>query len=64
MDCQSCLNADREILGLDRIAEALAECAVHPPNEIISHLLKQAEVWAGSEPQEDDLTLIVLKVEG
>lgn len=54
-------NANREMLGLERVKEALRVVAHRPPDAIISHLRSVGEAWQAGCLQEDDVTFFVLK---
>ncbi len=56
------LGADDEQLGYERVAAAFAEAAVGSTREIIERLFAAAEEWADGRPQNDDMTLVVLRV--
>ena len=56
------LNADGEPFGYPRARKAFEEAARKAPAEIISSLEQTAEEWAGTEPPNDDLTFVVLRV--
>jgi serine phosphatase RsbU (regulator of sigma subunit) len=55
-------NEQGEMLDYARARTALAEAASGAPHEIIQHLVKTSEAWAGNRPQDDDVTFVVLKV--
>src|SRR5690606_11578108 len=54
-------NAEREMLGLSRVKEAFREAAPRSPDEVVAHLRAAGEAWQAGCPQEDDVTLLVLK---
>jgi serine phosphatase RsbU (regulator of sigma subunit) len=58
---QEMFNENGEILGDERAIDGFKSCAEDSPEEIISKLTKIAEKWAGTHPQEDDMTLMVIK---
>ena len=41
-----------------------AEVAIDTPDAIIQRLTQGGEDWAEGRPQDDDITLVVLKVKG
>jgi serine phosphatase RsbU (regulator of sigma subunit) len=55
-------NEENEILGFDKAAEILPDAAHGSAQEIINRLVKTAEQWAGTRPQDDDVTFVVLKM--
>jgi serine phosphatase RsbU (regulator of sigma subunit) len=57
-------NASGEMLDYDRARAVLAEVADRSPREIIEHFVRTADAWAGGHPQNDDVTFVVLKVDG
>ena len=54
-------NDQNEMLGFEKAAEVLPEIAAAPPQEIIDRLVSIGHEWAGSRPQDDDVTFVVLK---
>ncbi|HEX9960767.1 MAG TPA: SpoIIE family protein phosphatase [Pyrinomonadaceae bacterium] len=54
-------NETGEMLGFEKAAEVLPEIAHHAPQEIIDRLVRIGHEWAGSRPQDDDVTFVVLK---
>jgi serine phosphatase RsbU (regulator of sigma subunit) len=58
---QEMFNENGEILGDERVREGFKDCAKGSPQEIIDELKKLAENWAGTRPQADDMTLMVIK---
>jgi serine phosphatase RsbU (regulator of sigma subunit) len=46
----------------DTAKNLLAEIAVLSPQEIINRFVQVGEQWAGTRPQDDDVTFVVLKV--
>ncbi len=55
-------NAENEMLGFEKAGELLAETAASTPQEIINHLIRISEDWAGMRPPDDDVTFVVLKI--
>ena len=51
-----------EILGYEQARKMLAAVAPRPANEIIQHFVQTADAWAAGEPQNDDVTFVVVKV--
>ena len=58
---QEMFNEKGEILGDERAIEGFRACGKRTPEEIINELSKIAETWAGNHPQQDDMTLMVIK---
>lgn len=52
--------ADRP-LGYDAIPSCLAAHADRPPEEVVGALLELGDRWARGRPQEDDVTLVVIR---
>ncbi|CAN5538788.1 hypothetical protein BH18ACI1_BH18ACI1_13320 [soil metagenome] len=55
-------NVENEMIGFEKAAEILPEVAAKSPQEIINYFVEVSEAWAGSRPQDDDVTFVVLKV--
>lgn len=55
-------NPDGEMLDYEKAKEVLAGVAEGSPQEIIDRFVEVGEEWAGSRPQDDDVTFVVLKV--
>ncbi len=55
-------NPENEMLGFEKAADVLPQIAMNSPQEIINHLVEIGETWAGTRPQDDDVTFVVLKV--
>jgi serine phosphatase RsbU (regulator of sigma subunit) len=58
------LNAADEEYGYPRVEALFAEVATEAPDVIIQRLTAGGETWANGRPQDDDITLVVLKVKG
>ena len=56
------LNPDLEEFGYPRVETLFAEVAAEAPEEIIQRLRRNSEEWAAGRPQDDDVTLVVVKV--
>jgi len=56
------LNTQNEMLDYPKTKELFTEVAGKPPKVIINHLFKAGNEWTGRRPQEDDVTLVVIKV--
>jgi serine phosphatase RsbU (regulator of sigma subunit) len=54
-------NPEGEMLDYEKAREVLAEVAGRSPQEIIDRFVEVGEEWAGSRPQDDDVTFVVLK---
>ena len=57
-------NNKQEILDFSRVKEIILEIGHKSPQEIIDHLSKAGELWAGGKTQDDDVTFVVLKIKG
>jgi serine phosphatase RsbU (regulator of sigma subunit)/ligand-binding sensor domain-containing protein len=55
-------NVHGEVLGEDRAKELLKEVGQSAPEQIIEHLVMAGKAWANGQPQNDDVTLVVVKV--
>jgi len=55
-------NRRNEMLDYDRVKETLAEAASLKPQEIIERFVAVAEAWAEGQPQDDDVTFVVIRV--
>ncbi len=51
-----------EILGAARVKELVAEAEQKPSEQVIAHLKIAGKVWANGRTQEDEVTMVVLKV--
>ena len=56
------MNSKDELLGYPRVQEMFRNVAEGAPEEICSQMLRDGEEWAQGRPQDDDITLVVLKV--
>lgn len=54
-------NEQREQLGLDRIKRVFREAAGSSASDIMSQITKLIDQWAGTQSQEDDITILVMK---
>lgn len=55
-------NENNEEFGYDNAKELFCKYAELEPEEIINRLISDGERWAGSRPQDDDITFVVIKV--
>ena len=55
-------NRKGEEMGYHRVEALFAEVGDQPAEKIVQHLVDGGESWADGLPQDDDVTLIVLKV--
>ncbi|MBL8169451.1 MAG: SpoIIE family protein phosphatase [Acidobacteria bacterium] len=55
-------NSEFEMFEYDRVRQVLAESAAFSPREIIARLADAGDRWANGRPQDDDITLVVLKL--
>jgi serine phosphatase RsbU (regulator of sigma subunit) len=51
-----------EILGAGRVKELVAEAGQKPSEQIIAYLKNAGKAWANGRVQEDDVTMVVVKV--
>jgi phosphoserine phosphatase RsbU/P len=57
-------NEAGDLLGDEAAGRALAAVAHLAPQEIINHLTRVGDEWAGARPQDDDVTFVAVKVTG
>ncbi|MEK6754778.1 MAG: SpoIIE family protein phosphatase, partial [Bacteroidota bacterium] len=57
-------NASEELFEYARIQQAFSEVGTCQPDEIIAHLVKAGESWMNGATQDDDITLLVIKMRG
>ena len=55
-------NVREEMFDYDRVQRAFGEVATRTPGEIIAHLASAGESWMGTANQDDDITLMVVRV--
>jgi phosphoserine phosphatase RsbU/P len=55
-------NPRNEIIGFEETVKIFGEVAMRSPRAIIDHLVKTGDSWAAGQPQNDDITFVVLKV--
>jgi hypothetical protein len=56
-----CFNEAGEMLGDEAASMTLAQSAHLAPSEIVNHFVRVSDEWAGARPQDDDVTLVVVK---
>ena len=56
------LNPKDQYFDYDRTRSVFMDVASQSPGQIVEALLKGGEDWAEGRPQDDDITLVVLKV--
>ena len=56
-------NSSGELWGLERLETFLRSCSRMTPNEIVERILAEVSDFANGEPQRDDVTLVVMKVQ-
>lgn len=54
-------DAERAMLGMERVERAFAEAAGGAPEAVVARLVSVADAWRGPHPQHDDVTLVVLQ---
>jgi serine phosphatase RsbU (regulator of sigma subunit) len=57
-------NPERKILDYPRVKELFGEAAEKTAVDIVRHLAERGKEWANGRPQEDDVTLVVVRVTG
>jgi PAS domain S-box-containing protein len=57
-----CFNEKGEMLDYERVKSAFLEVIEKSPPDIIKHLIRAGEIWAGPEAQHDDETFVVIKM--
>jgi serine phosphatase RsbU (regulator of sigma subunit) len=57
-------NAQRELFGFERLERIVGEFGHQPPDELIKTLLNAVETFCDGYAQHDDMTLLVLHLEG
>jgi len=55
-------NADGELFGEERLCQLLEASETLPPAEIIESLLNQIRLFTGNRHFNDDVSLVVLKI--
>ncbi|UCG19982.1 MAG: SpoIIE family protein phosphatase [Deltaproteobacteria bacterium] len=55
-------NEDGEMFGPDRIRETIRRHATESAEEIQNRIIEELEIFQGEAPQEDDVTLVVVKL--
>jgi len=55
-------NAAEEMFDYERVQKVFAEVATRTPDEIIDHLAQAGEAWMGGAVQDDDVTLMVVRM--
>ena len=56
-------NTSGELWGLERLEDLLRSCSQKAPSEIVERILGEVSGFANGEPQRDDVTLVVMKVQ-
>ena len=57
-------NADDELFGLDRMLGSLNSHREEAPSALLPHVKKDVDVFVGSAPQFDDLTMLAITYNG
>ena len=57
-------DSEDRLFGRDRVREIVRSRAAEPAAVILQALVDAGEAFRGDAPQEDDLTLVVIKLEG
>jgi len=58
------LNGAEEVYDYPAVEALFANVATEAPDTIIQRLTHGGEEWADGGPQDDDITLVILKVKG
>jgi phosphoserine phosphatase RsbU/P len=56
-------NPSGEMWGLERLEQLLRSCSRMAPSEIVERILAEVSDFVNGEPQNDDVTLVVMKVQ-
>ena len=56
-------NTSGQLWGLERLESLLRCCRRMAPDEIVERILGEVSDFANGEPQRDDVTLVVMKVQ-
>ncbi len=57
------MNNEKELFGDERLMKLLGEQNQLPPKELITHIIEQVQLFTGHHNFQDDLSLVVMKVE-
>jgi AraC-like DNA-binding protein len=57
-------NPQVELWGQDKFEKLLSSCGSWQPKQIMEAILDEVSGFAGGQPQHDDMTLVIIKVEG
>ena len=57
------INRSGELWGLEKLENLLRSCSQMTPGEIVERVLAEVSDFANGEPQRDDVTLVVMKVQ-
>jgi sigma-B regulation protein RsbU (phosphoserine phosphatase) len=55
-------NVEGEMFGLDRLRESIRKSSTEPAETIQNEIIKDLKTFQGEAPQEDDITLVVVKL--
>ena len=58
------MNRDKELFGHERLCNTLRDSMAHPAAEVIKTLHRAVEEFRGKAQQQDDITMIVVKMTG
>jgi sigma-B regulation protein RsbU (phosphoserine phosphatase) len=56
-------NTSGQLWGVERLETLLRSCGRMAPGEIVERILAEVSDFANDEPQRDDVTLVVMKVQ-
>lgn len=54
-------NADKEMLGEERLRKYFIESSEKTVNDLVKYLIEKGEQWRKDHPQEDDITFVAIK---
>ena len=57
------MNRQGQMYGFERLINMVKECACLPSMDVIDRIVGDVRIFRGGEPQQDDITLIVIDVE-
>jgi sigma-B regulation protein RsbU (phosphoserine phosphatase) len=58
------MNEEEEMFGFDRLLEMVQSSKSNTADDLLNEIVNKVKDFTGSAPQHDDLTVIVVSVEG
>ncbi len=55
-------NSRKEMIGYSKVVKTFSDSVDKSTDKIVNNMLKQANEWSGGLPNEDDITLLVLRI--